>query len=175
LTATDNGNGTATLTAFVSAGTHPLNDPQYPQFPGSVSFSVNGQSVGSRGAADPQDNVSITYTIPSSGSYTINATVTDSVLYSATDSVTANFTKAGAGPLTITDPTANQDVNASSYTIRWTGGSGTYSVLLNSVPVAGCTNISSTNCAVTLPGPNNTSFTATVTSGSESTSVTFKK
>jgi membrane peptidoglycan carboxypeptidase len=104
VTATDNNNGTATIAAFVSAGTHPLNDSNYSQFPGTVTFSVNGQSIGTKGANDPQDNVSISYTIPSSGSYTITAAVTDSVLYSATDTTTANFTAPVATPPPATNP-----------------------------------------------------------------------
>jgi membrane peptidoglycan carboxypeptidase len=103
VTATDGGNGTATLAAFVSAGTHKLNDPQYAQYPGTVTFNVNGQDVGTKPANDPQDNVSISYTIPSTGSFTVTATVTDSVLYSATDTTTANFTL----PATTTPPATN--------------------------------------------------------------------
>jgi membrane peptidoglycan carboxypeptidase len=98
VTATDNNNGTATIAAFVSAGTHPLNDSNYPQFPGTVTFNVNGQDIGTKPVIDPQDNVSIPYNIPSSGSFTITATVTDSVLYSATDSTTANFTSPAVTP-----------------------------------------------------------------------------
>jgi hypothetical protein len=97
VTATDNKDGTATLAAFVSAGTHPLNDTNYPQYPGTVTFSVNGQVVGTKAANDPQDNVSISFTVPSTGAYTVTATVTDSVLYSASDTTTANFTGA-VGP-----------------------------------------------------------------------------
>jgi hypothetical protein len=98
VTATDNKDGTATLAAFVSAGTHPLNDTNYPQYPGTVTFSVNGQ-VGTKPVADPQSNVSISFTVPSTGAYTVTATVTDSVLYSASDTTTANFTGA-VGPRT---------------------------------------------------------------------------
>jgi hypothetical protein len=103
VTATDNGNGSATLAAFVSAGSHPLNDANYSQFPGTVTFSVNGQSIGTKHANDPQDNVSIGYTVASSGSYTVSATVTDSVLYSASDSTTATFT----APVSTPPPAVN--------------------------------------------------------------------
>jgi membrane peptidoglycan carboxypeptidase len=98
VTATDNKDGTATLAAFVSAGTHPLNDTNYPQFPGTVTFVVNGQTAGTKAVNDPQDNVTFLFTIPSTGAYNITATISDSVLYSASDSTTANFTAAGASP-----------------------------------------------------------------------------
>jgi membrane peptidoglycan carboxypeptidase len=110
VTATDNNNGTATLAAFVSAGTHKLNDPQYAQFPGTVTFSVNGQEAGSKPANDPQDNVSFSYNIPSTGSYTVTATVTDSVLYSASDSKTVTFTL----PATTTPPATLNNTNGNN-------------------------------------------------------------
>src|SRR6202008_4196347 len=70
LTATDNGSGSVSLTAFVSAGTHPFNDSNYPQFPGTVTFYANGQQISSSAVSDPQDNVSASYTASSDGSVT---------------------------------------------------------------------------------------------------------
>lgn len=126
VSATDNGDGTATITAFVSAGTHPLNDSAHPQYPGTVTFSVNGQSAGSKGVHDPQDNVSVSYKIPASGSYTISATVTDSVLYSATDSATANFTKPASTPAPPPNPSTGNGGNngGGTGTGNGTGGGG---------------------------------------------------
>jgi membrane peptidoglycan carboxypeptidase len=137
LTATDNNNGTATLTAFVSAGSHALNDPQYPQYPGTVTFTVNGQSVGSKGASDPQDNVSVSYTIPASGSYNVSATVTDSVLYSASDSKTVDFSGGSVG-----GPTNLQGNRVGGITnFSWSGGSGPYTVYrAGGTPVGGTCN-----------------------------------
>ena len=100
LTATDNGDGTATLAAFAGAGTHGLNDPQYPQFPGTVTFYANGHQIRSKRVHDPQDNVSVTYTATRNGTINFTATVTDSVLYSATDSASLNLHRAGVGPPT---------------------------------------------------------------------------
>jgi hypothetical protein len=146
VTATDNGNGTATLAAFVSAGTHKLNDPQYPQYPGTVTFSVNGQSVGTKAVNDPQDNVSVAYTVPSSGSYTVTGTVTDSVLYSASDSTTANFSGgAVSGPSNFTGSRAGIVGNFS-----WTSGSSPYTVhRSDGSAVAGCTNVVGVSCTGT--------------------------
>jgi hypothetical protein len=98
LTPEDRGNGTMTLTAFVSAGTHPFNNPAYAQYPGTVTFSVNGQVVGTKNVNDPQDTVSIDYTAPGGGSYSVSATVTDSVLYSATDTKTLNLVLGAVSP-----------------------------------------------------------------------------
>jgi len=171
LTATDNNNGTATLTAFVSAGTHPLNDPQYPQFPGNVSFSVNGTVVGTKNVSDPQDTVSVSYTIPSSGSYTVSATVTDSVLYSATDSKTVNFTKAGAGPPTNLQAIAG---GGNKTKITWDSGTAPFSVSDNiggplACTVSGCT-VSSTGCPGSGAAPLGSAVTVTDSTG-KSTSV----
>lgn len=90
---------TCTLTATVSAGgSHPLNHPERPQFPGTVNFMVNGQNVGSKSVNDPSDTVSLEYTVTSSGSATISAQVINSVLYDASDSVTATLNAGGGSP-----------------------------------------------------------------------------
>lgn len=140
LTASDNGDGTATLQAFVQAGTHPLNDDQYSQYPGTVTFQVNGKTVGSKHVSDPQDNVSISYKVPNSGRYKVTATVTDSVLYSASDSTTVNFT--GGGGTGISGLTAT--VHGNHTTISWSGGNGPFTVEnsesgeLSSCSASGC-------------------------------------
>jgi membrane peptidoglycan carboxypeptidase len=165
VTATDNGNGTATLAAFVSAGSHKLNDPQYSQYPGTVTFSVNGQAVGTKAVNDPQDNVSVTYNVPSSGSYNITATVTDSVLYSASDSTTANFSSAGTtgAPLTITVANAA----GTTTTISWSGGTGTVSVTNGAIPV--CSAPASAGSCSGVGAPKNSIVTARDSSGSTDT------
>ena len=142
ITATDNGNGTATLAAFVSAGTHPFNDPQYSQFPGTVTFSVNGQNVGSQPVNDPQDNVSMTYSIPSNGTYTVSATITDSVLYSATDSTTVNLISGATagGPNALT-----AKISGPTTTISWSGGTAPFDVSDN---LTGALTCSGSGCSV---------------------------
>lgn len=119
LTVSQDNPGTATFAAFVSAGTHPLSDSQYSQFPGTVTFSVNGKNVGSKHVSGPQDNVSISYDVPSSGKYTVSATVTDSVLYSATDSTSTNLTGA---------PKSLSLDSISATSASWSGGSGPYTL-----------------------------------------------
>ena len=89
-----------TITITVSQGTHALSDPNYPQFPGTVNFMVNGQTVQSfdidTAAANdcsstaPPNNctISFPYTPTSSGSVTFSAQVIDSVLYDSTSTQT---------------------------------------------------------------------------------------
>lgn len=84
LTTTDNKDGTFTLTATATAGTHPFNDPNYAQFPGTINFTVDGQVVKSYSdLTDSPSTRSYSYTA-SSGSHTVTAQVIDSVLYDAT-------------------------------------------------------------------------------------------
>ncbi len=57
-----------TITATVTQGTHPLSDPQYPQFPGTVSFTLNGQTIHTAYVTNSPSTVSFTYNPTSSGS-----------------------------------------------------------------------------------------------------------
>ena len=80
-----------TITATVSQGTHPLSDPQYPQYPGRIVFTLGGQTINSQNISDSPSTVSFSYTPTASGSGTLTATVTDSVLYTGTQSTTLNY------------------------------------------------------------------------------------
>jgi hypothetical protein len=79
----------------------------------------------------------------------VAATVTDSVLYSASDSTTVNLASGGGGsPLTL-----DANVNGGATKFNWSGGSGTFSVYKNGVgtPISSsCTNVSGTNCSVSV-------------------------
>ncbi len=158
LTATDKGNGTYNLTAFVSAGTHPFNDSNYSQFPGTVTFSFGGQTIHTSQPSDPQDNISFDFTPTASG--TVTATVTDSVLYSASDSKDVNFTQAVAGPQ-ITTATAT----GGTTTISWSGGTGPFTVKNGAVTVcsapAGATSCSGPSALA----PKNSTVTLTDSAG----------
>jgi len=92
-------NGTCTITTTVSQGTHPLSDPQYAQYPGTVNLLVNGQVSQSKTVSDSPSSVSFTYN--GSGSAAVAIQVIDSVLYDAT-SATTTVTFAAA-----TTPPAN--------------------------------------------------------------------
>ena len=101
--------GTCTFTAAISAGTHPLDDTQYAQFPGTVTFSVNGTQVDSIPTASGGP-YSFTYTPTGSGQLIVTATVTDSVLYQGT-----------AEPTTVTASTAPTNNSGSTGTGGNTG------------------------------------------------------
>jgi hypothetical protein len=107
--------------------------------------------------------VSISYGVPSSGSYTVTATVTDSVLYSASDSTTVNFTVAGpvGSPLTLSSATAS----GGTTTISWSGGTGPYTV--KNGPITVCTKpAGETSCtAPSALAPKNSTVTLTDSAG----------
>jgi membrane carboxypeptidase/penicillin-binding protein PbpC len=85
LTAPDNCNGSCTITASVTQGTHPLSSDK---FAGAVDLYVNGQKVQSQAVSTSPSTVSFTYTPTSAGTASIEVRVTDSVLYSGSDSKT---------------------------------------------------------------------------------------
>ncbi len=171
LTVTDNNDGTYTFTAFVQAGTHPFNDSQYSQYPGTVNFLVNGQQVGTANVSDPSDTKSITYTPTSGGEATVSAQVIDSVLYDATDQKTVNFTLA-AQPPTNLQATRNSGTNTVSFT--WSGGAAPYTVYRSAVNgstdsgIEVCTSPSTTNCSSTSAQPANSTFYVVDSKGNKS-------
>jgi hypothetical protein len=69
------------IIATISQGTHPLSSSD---FPGTVSFMLNGQPVSSAGVSASPSSVS--YTAPD-GTTSVTAQVTDSVLYQASATV----------------------------------------------------------------------------------------
>lgn len=149
LTVSEQGDGKYTFTAFVQQGTHPFSSSQYPQYPGTVNFFVNGQNVGSRGVSAAQDTVSMDYTATSSGNATVTAQVIDSVLYDTTsNAVTVNFQPGGTGPPTITSANAS----GGTTTINWSGGSPNftaYNANTNTPLVGGnCSGNSGSSCSV---------------------------
>ena len=122
-----------TITATVTQGTHPLNDPQYAQYPGTITFTLDGQTIHSENLSDPGLNtVEFSYSPTSTGSGTITATVSDSVLYQGSDSQTINYRipappqslTLGLGTHSGTSQSFNwNDIGASNYTLCWSGTS----------------------------------------------------
>jgi membrane peptidoglycan carboxypeptidase len=85
--------GTAcTITTTVTQGTHPFNDQQYPSFRGLVTISLNGQTLRTFSVANSPSTFSFNYGAASSVKGTLTATVTDSVLYSGTQSQVFSYT-----------------------------------------------------------------------------------
>ena len=91
LTAPSNCVSSCTITATVTAGTHPLSDERYAQYPGTVTISLNGQTLYSTKVTDSPSTVSFQYTPTSTGSGTLKDSVTDSVLYAGADSTTLTY------------------------------------------------------------------------------------
>ncbi|HXE10419.1 MAG TPA: hypothetical protein VN554_03260, partial [Verrucomicrobiae bacterium] len=75
-----------TITVTVTQGTHALTDPQYP-YKGRLVVTLGGQTIFSTNVSDSPSTVSFNYAPTSTGSGTLTATVTDSVLYTGTQSV----------------------------------------------------------------------------------------
>jgi hypothetical protein len=163
LTANDNNDGTYTITAFVSAGTHPFNDSNYPQFPGTVTFSINGTTIKTSGVNDPQDNITFTYTPTASG--TLTATVTDSVLYSASATADINFSQAAVGPQGFTAIT-----NGGKTRFNWSGGTPNFTVYnTNNTALVYCLNQASSPCTSPTVIASGTSVTIRDSAGKTAT------
>jgi penicillin-binding protein 1A len=116
--------------ADVAQGTHALSSPQ---FPGTVTFKVDGQVVHTEQVGGP-GTVSYTYTADAAGTKEVVAEVVDSVLYDATDA--ASFTSSGGGggaALTLTGANGIGGVGGST-SFNWSGGTspvGVYRVVGN--------------------------------------------
>jgi membrane peptidoglycan carboxypeptidase len=165
LTANQNNNNSYTITAFVSAGTHPFNDSNYAQFPGTVTFSINGQTIKTVSVSDPSDNVTFDYTPTSSG--TLTATVTDSVLYSASATADINFSQAAVGPQNVQ---AKVTGGGTKTKITWDGGTAPFTVKSNGSVLASCI---SSGCQVNIAqAPVGATITVSDGNGTGTTTVT---
>jgi len=82
-------NSSCTIMVHVEQGTHALTDSSYPNYPGTLTLLVNGQSVQSQ-AVDSSGDYQFSYTpaAGTNGSVQITAQVTDSVLYQGSDTQT---------------------------------------------------------------------------------------
>lgn len=140
-----------TISATPFAGTHPLNDSNYPQYPGTVSIAVNGSTICTRSSISDGVPVQCDYSPTFTASGTITATVTDSVLYQGSDTATVNFTQAAQSqPLTLSASATGASVNFS-----WSGGTAPYTVYKSDgvTQVGGtCTNNSGGSCTAPKSG-----------------------
>jgi len=158
-----------TITATVTQGTHALTDAQYASYPGTVTFTLNGQTIKTANVSDSPSTVSFVYNPTTTSTGNLSASVTDSVLYQGTDSATINLASAPEA-LTlnlgaVTDTTA-------SFTWNTITGATSYKL---------CANGPSNPCSSPTASPglitglqNNSAYTATVTAvgGTNSTSNT---
>lgn len=159
----------------VTSGTHPLSSEQ---FPGTVNVIVDGQIIQSFNVTG-SGVVSMDYA-PSSDTL-VRAEVIDSVLYDASAQITVSGSGGGGGgsSLRITSPDNGEDISNNSQPspadVKWSGGTGSYTVLVDGNPVRSCENISTKSCTVTIIGINGSDHTITVRSGSEEDSIKIKK
>lgn len=93
------------FTVTVEQGTHPFNDPQYAQFPGTLNLIIDGQNVKSVTIPDSVCSgivctLSVTYTPTSDHqgrTMEVSANAIDSVLYQSATSPPISVAVAGAG------------------------------------------------------------------------------
>jgi membrane peptidoglycan carboxypeptidase len=84
------------INVTVSQGTHPLSSAD---FPGTLDLSINGTKVQSQ-TVSAAGNYTFSYVPTADGAVTVQATITDSVLYSGSESATmvaSTATTTGAG------------------------------------------------------------------------------
>ncbi|MBX4190589.1 transglycosylase domain-containing protein, partial [Candidatus Saccharibacteria bacterium] len=154
ITAPDSCDTSCTITATPFAGTHPLNDSNYPQFAGAVTIAINGNAVCTSTSISDGVPVQCTYSPTFNGSGSVTATVSDSVLYSGSAGPeTVNFTQgASSSSLTLSASAVGGTVNFS-----WSGGSGPYNVYKSdgSTAVGGnCSNNNGNSCTAPRSGNN---------------------
>lgn len=122
LTAPANCDRSCTITATVTQGTHPLDNPARAQFPGTITFNLGGRAIHTARVSASPSTVSFAYSPTSNGSGPLTATVTDSVLYSGT--ATTNMSYRSSEPITFISAVAG----GGSTSFNWSGGSGSYAV-----------------------------------------------
>ncbi len=159
LTAPSTCNNSCTITATATQGTHPFSDPQYPQFDGGITFSLNGHIIHTASVSTSPSTVSFTYTPSSSGSGTLTASVSDSVLY--TGSASQALAYSAASPLSLTVTSSNGLAEVS-----WTGGSGTVTANATGTFTGQCNGAPNSSCSIALP-PGNYAITVQDSVGDE--------
>ncbi len=142
LTVTPLGGNQFQFSADVTEGAHPLSSPE---FPGTVTFKVNGQDVNSV-QINTSGTVNYTYTADSAGTKDVSAEILDSYLYDATDTSSLTYGGGGGGgSLTLTGANGTGGVGGST-SFTWTGGTAPVSAyrvvgnfLLCTSGAGGCT------------------------------------
>jgi penicillin-binding protein 1A len=126
-----------TLTANVSAGTHPISSSK---FPGELKFIIDGQTVNTRTIGGP-GSYSISYKPTFTGTKQLRVEVVDSVLYDGAD--TTNVTAQGA------TFSLSAQRNGGNVRYSWSGASGTVGIYRNDDDSFVCSG--SNNCSDNVP------------------------
>lgn len=146
LSITELSNGQYRFTADVTAGTHALSSAQ---FPGTVNFKVDGQTVsGGSFTIDSAGTVSMNYNANFDGSRTVTAEIIDSVLYDASDSGTIT----GGGSVTDELELDEAEVSGANTRFQWSGGSGAVTIYRSSNDSVVCSGSSAgdKSCTVSI-------------------------
>jgi len=162
LTAPASCDTSCTITATVTQGTHALTDAAYPNFPGSVTFTLDGKQIYSANVSDSPSTVSFTYTPTSSGSGSLVATVTDSVLYQGSDSATINFTSAPVKQ-TLTLNLSGHTNTAANFSWNSISGATSYKLCVTGPGVSKCQDFSGTSGTINAIYQNGKGYSATLT------------
>lgn len=162
-------NGSSSFTATVSAGTFPLSSDK---FKGTINFLVDGQVVQSSNVSDSPSSVSYNYAGAASG--TLTAQIIDSVLYDAKSSESYSVSSGSSVGVTVLTPTSGQSTGGNT-TVTWSGGTGSYTVVLDGSSL--CSNTNGFSCPVTVSGANGSNHTVYIkqSDGTVSPTISFKK
>lgn len=151
--------GSCTISAAISAGTHPFDDSTRPQFPGTVNFLINGQVVKSIATASGSP-LSFTYIPTTGGTGTVTAQVVDSVLYEAGESANVTFSVGGGGPSLTFDSAIRNPGGGGSTQFSWSGGNNPYIVYNTFNPaIVYCPDVNGKSCSYGVALPVSTSVT----------------
>jgi penicillin-binding protein 1A len=164
--------GSCTITAVVTQGTHALTDPNYPQFPGTVTFTLGGQTIYTQNVSDSPSTVSFIYSPTASGSNTLTATVTDSVLYSGTDNATLNYSNTNASPSSNNITFNSAAAGVTNTTFSWSGNADTYSVYKSGGGSPLCTSSGFSCNTLVSNAPSGTSVFVRDSEGDQSNTLT---
>jgi membrane peptidoglycan carboxypeptidase len=153
VTVTANG---CNIVATASQGTHPLSSDQ---FPGNITFFVNGQSVGSSPVSDSPSSAQYT---AAAGTTSVTAKVTDSVLYDASSTADVNCAAAVTAV-----PLSNVTHTGGNYS--WLGGTGNVTLYKSNGTTVICGPVPAANVGCSGPPNPGANYFAKDTSGAQST------
>lgn len=143
------GNNQYQLSATAAVGTHALTGGQYG---GTISFTIDGQPINGcanscTASMDGNGNLTMNFTNSAyNGSYSIVATVTDTVLYQNSSTWSGSLSTSSSSSIVFSSATVDDDKTK----FNWSGGNGPYTVYKSGgTPVGSdCTAKNSSNCSV---------------------------
>ncbi len=141
------GNSSCSISATVSAGTHPLSSDR---FKGTVNLIIDGKQIKST-TINSSGVVNFSYTPTFNGTKSLRVEVIDSVLYDASDSgsISATVTSGGEGETdttpTTTSPSSGSTKSKANTIFSWSGGDGEYTIFVTCLDGGSHSGIHSTS------------------------------